>query len=229
MKKKIQFRIGSPVTLIILAVSAAILILDSFVLKGKATQTLFSCPAAKGNEIFRFTLPINYFRMIFHPLGQSGFMIFFAQSLLALSLGRQIEETYGATILLLMLIFSALVSGVLNAAFGNCTIQGLSPLIFTMILISLNGAQNKGTIYFSSTILLLLYLVFQGYLSFISKESYVDPEAGKFTNMLYQFMPVLISFAGGAAGSLFGFLCGKGQARKNKESWKDRDTTEATL
>lgn len=229
MKKNLQFRIGAPVTLIIFAISAAVLILDLFVLKGKATQVIFSCPAAKGSQIFRFTVPANYFRMILHIFGQSGFQIFFAESLLLLSLGRQIEENYGAIILPLMGIFSALVSGVLNAAFGNCIILGLSPLIFTLILLSLNGNQNKGTIYFSNLILLLLYLTFRGYLSFISQESYVNPEAGNFKNIIYKFIPVLISFAGGCAGSLFGFLCNKGRAKKNKKNWKDSDTTEVTL
>lgn len=229
MKKKLQFSIGAPVTLFIFIASLVILILDECVFKGKATQNIFSCPAAKGNAIFLFTVPLNYFRLILHPLGQSGLILFFAESALLLSLGRQAEETYGKPVLIIMVVFSSLVAGVLNACLGNCLMLGLSPIIFTLVLLSLNGFQNKGTIYLPNLILILLYLVFRVYVSLKSESAYIEQDAGKIKDLLNHCIPALISFAGGVAGSLFAFLSTKGKSSRKGRIRNNGDTTEVTL
>jgi membrane associated rhomboid family serine protease len=229
MKKKLRFSIGAPVTLFIFVATLVILILDECVFKGKATQNIFSCPAAKGESIFRFTVPINYFRLILHPFGQNGLPIFFADCALLLSLGRQSEELYGKPVLIIMAIFSSLVAGVLNACLGNCLMLGLSPLIFTLILLSLGGFKANGTVYLPNLILLILYLTFQIYLSLKSPASYAEQDAGKIKDFFNHCIPALISFAGGVAGSLFAFLSTKGKSSRKGRIRNNGDTTEVTL
>lgn len=131
-KKKINFRLkyNSPVILTYTFICLAIVILG-YITGGKSTQYLFM--------VYNTSLldPLFYFRLISHVLGHADITHFTNNFMLILLAGPMLEEKYGSKPLLIMMGFTALVTGLLNVIlFPGIALCGASGIAFMFILLS---------------------------------------------------------------------------------------------
>ncbi|MBO7639757.1 MAG: rhomboid family intramembrane serine protease [Treponema sp.] len=205
-KKKFKFLFDSPVVLTICAVSALVVIFDSFVFKGKAVANVFSCPGSHGENPFRFTNPLHYFTLLLHVFGSSGWQAFFVNTLVLLALGPQLEERYGSVMLGLMCGITVLVSGVLTACLGLQAITGTMSLVFLMIFLASLTTLSKNSLLASWTAGLVLYIAYSLYSGFQNPAVERVEGVNSFIFFMQRNVVTFINMAGGLCGSLFGFL-----------------------
>ena len=205
-KKKFKFLFDSPVVLTICAVSALVCILDSFAFKGKAVGMFFSCPMANGDDAFKFSNPIHYFRLLFHVFGSSGWQAFFVNTLALLAMEPQLEERYGSLMLGLMCGISVLVSGVLTACLGVQPIMGTMCLVFLMIFLASLTTLSKNSLLATWTAGLVVYTAYSLYSGYLNPAVPKADGANSFIFFMQRNVVTFISMAGGLCGSLFGFL-----------------------
>ncbi len=136
--------------------------------------------------------PLDYFRLISHPLGHGDWQHLLGNFSLILILGPILEEKYGSKSLAYMSLITALVTGILNIALFDTGLLGASGLVFMMILLASFTNFKSGTIPLTFILVLVFYVGNELYAIF--KEDNIS-----------QFAHIL----GGFAGSVFGFGGGK--------------------
>ncbi|MBR4004517.1 MAG: rhomboid family intramembrane serine protease [Treponema sp.] len=205
-KKKFKFLFDSPVVLTICAVSTLVFIFDTFVFKGKAVQVLFSCPMAHGENVFKFSNPLNYLNLLLHVFGSSGAPAFFVNTLLLLAMGPQLEERYGSLMLGLMCGIAVLVTGVLTACLGIQPVMGTMCLVFLMIFLASLTTLSKNSLLASWTAGLVMFTAYSLYSGFQNPAVERVEGVNSFIFFMQRNVVTFISMAGGLCGSLFGFL-----------------------
>jgi membrane associated rhomboid family serine protease len=100
-----------------------------------------------------------------------------------------LEENYGSSLLLIMMVITALVTGILNILFFRSSLMGASGVVFMMILLSSFTNFTHGEIPLTFILVLILYMGVQLFNSFNSDN-------------ISQFAHIV----GGLCGSFFGFL-----------------------
>jgi membrane associated rhomboid family serine protease len=100
-----------------------------------------------------------------------------------------LEESYGSSTLLFMIVITALVTGILNALLFNSYLLGASGVVFMMILLSSFTNFSKGEIPLTFILVLILYLGVQ-----------IFNQAG--AENISHFAHII----GGLCGSFFGFF-----------------------
>ncbi|MBP5251360.1 MAG: hypothetical protein J6Z17_02985 [Treponema sp.] len=196
-KSRIGFTFDSPLVIIFSVICAALFLLDTFVLKGKITVPFLMCPASvqEGSTVaFNFSSPLDYVKILIHIFGVKNTASFFACLLLFISLGTVLEERYGSLMLLVMILTSALVSGVLTACIGRLPLSGQEAVVLMMIFLNLITAFTKKVFPFSAVLMLLL---------FTGCDFYVQ---GDFALKVPGIICVCIDLIAGLCGSLFGYL-----------------------
>lgn len=135
--KKLSY--NSPVILSFTFLSGFVLLLNIFT-KGQANVLLFS--------VYRSSLtnPLFYVRLFGHVLGHADWNHFYSNFLIILLIGPMLEEKYGSKNMLIMIVFTALVTGILNLAFFETGLLGASGIAFMLILLSSFTNFQKGTI-----------------------------------------------------------------------------------
>ncbi len=147
------------------------------------TQAFFSV-----SNSMDFFNPIDYFRLFSHAIGHANWGHLFGNFSLILLIGPMIEEKYGSINLLIMMLLTALVTGILNVAFLSSGLLGASGIVFMLILLSSITNFQSGKIPLTFIFVVLIYLgqeVFN-----IMKLDQVS-----------QFAHII----GGVCGSIFGF------------------------
>ena len=181
--RRIQY--NAPVTLTFTFLSLAALCLTS--LAGDQFYYVFSVYKAPLSD------PLTYFRVFSHVLGHANWSHLVSNFSFILLIGPILEETYGSISLLIMIIITALVTGLINVIFFPSSLLGASGVVFMMILLASFTNFNKGEIPLTFILVLVLYLGRELFNSFGS-----SGEAGNIS----QFAHVV----GGFIGSLFGFF-----------------------
>lgn len=188
-RKSLQISYNAPVTLTFSIAAALILILDQFIFTAMI-DSLFTAPGAIGSQFaFNWKNPLDYLRLFSHVLGHKDWGHLLGNLSFILLLGPLLEERYGSKMLLLMMVTTAMVTGVLNAAFIPRGMLGASGIAFMMILLSSFTAITKNQIPLTFILVLILFLGQEVITSFGNKD-----------------IAVLAHVAGGLCGSLFGFL-----------------------
>jgi membrane associated rhomboid family serine protease len=100
-----------------------------------------------------------------------------------------LEENYGSITLLVMILITALATGILNVLLFNSYLMGASGVVFMMILLSSFTNFSQGEIPLTFILVLILYMGVQIFLSFEQDN-------------ISQFAHII----GGLCGSFFGFL-----------------------
>jgi membrane associated rhomboid family serine protease len=108
---------------------------------------------------------------------------------LILLIGPMLEENYGSVSLSVMIIITALVTGILNVLFFSTFLMGASGVVFMMILLSSFTNFTRGEIPLTFILVLALYLGSQ-----LGNSLNTD-------NISY-----FAHIVGGFCGSLFGFF-----------------------
>ena len=136
--KKISF--NSPVILGFTTVCFVVLILD-FITSGATDRLLFS--------VYRSSLmsPLTYFRFIGHIFGHANWSHFISNITIILIIGPLLEEKYGSVDIVVVIFFTALITGILNfIIFPNTMLLGASGVVFAFILLSSFASMSEGKI-----------------------------------------------------------------------------------
>jgi len=130
----LQLQYNSPLILTFFLLSLAVFFLGQWT-NGWTTMHLFC--------VYRSSLkdPLFYVRLFGHVLGHASWDHFLNNMLLLLVIGPPMEEKYGSVPLLEGIVFTALVSGVLQCAlFPRTALLGASGIVFMLIMLaSLSG------------------------------------------------------------------------------------------
>ena len=180
MLKRIKY--NSPVILTFALVSFIVLALG-YITKMASTYLLFSVYRSSLTDI------LFYFRLFGHVLGHADWSHYFNNFLVILLIGPMLEEKYGAKSMTMMIVITALVTGVLNVLLFNTALLGASGIVFMMILLGSFVNLERGKIP-------LTFIVVVGI--FIGREII----EGVFTT---DNISQLTHIVGGVCGAYFGF------------------------
>ena len=193
--KKLVIRFNAPVILTFALFSLIVLILDS-ITGGVSTSKLFC--------LYRSPLtdPLTYVRLFGHVLGHASWDHLLNNMMLLLVLGPMIEEKYGSSNTLFVILASALVVGILQMVFfPGHPLLGASGVVFAFILLASITGMEEGTIPLTLILVTLLYIGQQVLAVF-------DPKGSNVSQMAH--------IAGGVVGGGLGIVMNRlGMARRN--------------
>lgn len=186
--KKLKININSPVVLGF-ALLAGISLLLSTLSGGVTNQILFS--------VYRSPLtdPLGYLRLFTHVLGHADWNHFMGNMTLFLLLGPLQEEKYGSGTFALILLVTALATGVIHVIFfPNIRLLGASGVVFALILVSSVTGVENGKIPLTFILIASIYLGQEVY-----NALFVNDNISQFTHII-----------GGIVGAILAFSLGKG-------------------
>ena len=130
---------NSPVVLCFTAVCGIALALG-YATGGATTNAFFSVYHSSLSD------PMTWWRFIGHVFGHSGWQHFIGNIMLILVVGPMAEEKYGSGDLFVVILATALTTGIVNyICFPHVRLLGASGIVFSLILLSsITGAKNGG-------------------------------------------------------------------------------------
>lgn len=146
------FQYNSVVVLTFFFFSFIVLILNYFT-KGKSNKLLFSSYRSSPFEL------LTYIRLFTHVLGHSGWNHFKNNFLYILLIGPMIEEKYGSLNLLIMILITALSTGVINSLVSKNRVLGASDIVFMFIVLSSFVNIHSGKIPVTLILILIFYVI----------------------------------------------------------------------
>lgn len=186
-KKQALVCFDAPASLLYAIISFVIFLLSTEILP--SLTGFFSAPSAQGSEFaFNWANPFQYLRFIFHIFGNASWSVFASDLAFILLLGPQLEERFGSAVIALMMAITALVSGILNAAFSSTLLMGGTGIAFMMILLAAFTSVDRASIPLSFLFAAILFLF---------RELYHAVDTASVSNFAH--------LAGGLAGSALGF------------------------
>lgn len=181
---------NAPVALTFALLSLLALVANHFT-NGWANATLFS--------VYRCSLladPLGFFRFFGHVLGHSGYAHYIGNMVLILVLGPNLEDRFGSWNVLWAILFTALVSGLVQFLFFPSTaLLGASGIVFMMILLSSFGGVRNGAI---PTTLILVAIFYLG--GELWDAIFVRDNISQLTHII-----------GGLCGTVLGFILSSGR------------------
>lgn len=178
-----KIRYNAPVILSFSLLCLAVFIVSALV---PPLRQLFLVPGGQG---FSAGHPLDWFRLFSHALGHISWDHLLGNLSFILLLGPILEEKHGSTSLLVMILLTALVTGVVNVMFFSTGLLGASGIVFMLIvLVSITNIRS-GEIPLSFIMVALLY---------VARELFMGLSADQIAHSAH--------LIGGACGSLFGFL-----------------------
>ena len=144
----------------------------SFVLICFCAQLLNLLTGGASNRIvfsvYRSSLldPLTYVRCIGHVFGHADWEHLLNNMMYILILGPMLEEKYGSSNLIFVMLVTAIVTGIVNMVFfPKVHLLGASGIVFAMILLSSITITKEGTIPLTFILVALLYIgqqIYQG-------------------------------------------------------------------
>jgi membrane associated rhomboid family serine protease len=180
---------NSPVILTFTFIATGVLLLNSLT-SGWLIPNLFTVPGYAS-----WSNPFTYLRLFTHIAGHANWLHLFGNFTLILLIGPMLEEKYGSRLMLIMVLTTALVTGLLNIAFFSTGLLGASGVAFMLIILSSITRIKSGFI--PLTFILIVAL-------FLGKEVFDAFEQ----DSISQFAHIM----GGICGSVFGFMRGNNSA-----------------
>lgn len=191
-KRKIRVSFNSPAVLGFTIICFAALILN-WITKGWTNHMLFSVYHSS------LTNPLTYVRFIGHIFGHAGWEHFIGNIMLLLVIGPLLEEKYGTSNLIFVILTTALVTGLVNYIFfPNVQLLGASGVVFAFILLSPFTGVKEGTIPVTLILVALIYIGEQIY-----SGMFVQDNVSHLTHIL-----------GGGVGAGLGFVMHKYKMNK---------------
>jgi membrane associated rhomboid family serine protease len=135
-----------------------------------------------------------------HILGHASWEHLFGNFMLILLLGPILEERYGSLSLIVMILITALVSGLVDVALGHGTL-GASGIVFMMILLASTANIRQGEIPLTFIAVAVIYLGGEVYAGVTKSNDNVSH---------------LGHLLGGLSGAAFGFLGARGKRAETK-------------
>jgi len=178
-----RVRYNSPVILTLALASAIVLIVNQ-ITGGRFTPTLFIVSPS-----FSASNPVDWLRLVLHVVGHRDWGHLISNFSFILLIGPVLEEKYGSLPILLMMLVTALATGILNILVVKTGLYGASGIVFMLILLSSFTNIRKGEMPITFILIIALYIVRE----FINA---LNPDT----------ISQLAHIAGGICGGLFGFL-----------------------
>ncbi|MEE1087005.1 MAG: rhomboid family intramembrane serine protease [Schaedlerella sp.] len=187
MNKKLKISINSPVILGFAAISLLALILN-FVTGGTSNQEFFMTYHSS------LSSPLTYLRFITHVFGHAGWEHFIGNMTYLLLLGPLLEEKYGAKRVILVILFTAIATGLVNYIFfPGVALCGASGVCFALIILSSFTSFKDGEIPLTFILVAAIFLGQQIYEGIVLQDN--------ISNMAH--------IVGGIVGGIVGFVVNK--------------------
>jgi len=190
-----KIRYNAPVVLNYALIATLVLFLNPF-FGGTLITSWFVVP---GQGFFDTGSFLSYVRLFSHIAGHVSWEHLLGNFAIILLVGPILEEKYGSLSLLLMIIITALVTGIINSLLFEGALLGASGVAFMMILLAPFTNTKSGEIPLTFILIIALYIVKEVFQSFQS-------------NDIAEFAHI----AGGACGSIFGFIKQKHRLKELK-------------
>ena len=190
--KKLQLSFNAPVVLGFTFICVGVLILD--MITGGASTKSFFC-------VYRSSLlsPFTYIRFFGHVLGHAGWEHFFGNIMMILVVGPLLEEKYGSSNILFVILATAFVTGVINFIFfPHVQLLGASGVVFAFILLASMTSIKEGKIPLTFILVAVIYIGKQVY-----DGIFVQDNVSNLTHII-----------GGIVGSSLGYIMNKGKMNR---------------
>ncbi len=147
-----KFQYNSHITLTFVLISLAVLLLG-YITNGATTNLLFCTYKSSWSD------PLTYVRLFGHVLGHADWSHFSSDMVLFLVLGPILEEKYGLKLFLVMIVITALVSGIFYIIlYPDNVLLGASGIVFMMIVLSSAAGMKEGRIPITMILVVIIYL-----------------------------------------------------------------------
>lgn len=187
MKHKLKIVINAP-TVIGFVALMFIATLAGILTGGSATRALFSTWHSS------LLSPLTYLRFFTHVLGHSGWSHFMGNAAYILLLGPMMEEKYGSTALIKVIVITALITGVVNYIFfPNVALCGASGVVFAFIVLTSFTGFGDGEIPLSFILIAVIFIGQQVY-----EGAFVRDDISQLSHII-----------GGIVGAVIGYLWNK--------------------
>jgi membrane associated rhomboid family serine protease len=131
----------------------------------------------------------SYVGLFSHILGHANWQHLIGNFMLILLLGPILEERHGSGSLLIMILITALFTGIANLAFSNGPLLGASGIVFMMILLASTANIRGGEIPLTFIAVAVIYMGGE------IVRSFKDDQISQMAHLV-----------GGVAGAAFGFI-----------------------
>lgn len=186
-KKIVGLSFNSPVILSFTFICFIVLALD-LITAGRTTYTFFSVYRSS------FANPLTYLRMFSHVLGHANWEHLFGNMTMLLVVGPLLEEKYGSSNTLFVILATALITGLVNFFFfPGVRLLGASGVVFAFILLSSFTCSQERKIPITFILVALIYIGQQIYSAIFVKDNISN----------------LAHLLGGGVGSLLGYIMNK--------------------
>ena len=153
----------------------------------------------------RFVDGSSYLGLFSHILGHASWEHLLGNFMLILLIGPILEERHGSAALLVMMLITALVTGLMNVALSGNFLLGASGIVFMMILLASTANIREGEIPLTFIAIAVIYLGGEIYRAATS-----DDNVSRMAHLV-----------GGLAGAAFGFIGAKGKKSVSGKAMKD--------
>lgn len=150
--KKVRVSYNSPVILGFTAICFIALVLN-FLTRGLTNNLVFS--------VYHSSLmsPFTYLRFIGHIFGHANWDHFIGNIMLILVVGPMLEEKYGSKDIILVILITALVTGLVHFMFfPRIQLLGASGVVFAFILLSSFTSFQEGTVPLTFILVAVIYI-----------------------------------------------------------------------
>ncbi len=186
-RKRLRLSYNAPVVLSFVLICIGVQVLN-ILTGGASNRAVFSVYRSS------FLNPLAYVRCICHVFGHSSWDHLLGNMMYLLILGPMLEEKYGSSNMIFIMVTTALITGIVNMIFfPHARLLGASGIVFAMILLSSITITEKNTIPVSFILVAFIYIGQQVF-------------AGLFTRDNISQMAHIV---GGMVGSVLGFVMNK--------------------
>ncbi len=151
-KKRIKLSFNSPVVLGFTLICFVAFVLN-WITKGWSNDTFFS--------VYHSSLanPLTYIRFVGHIFGHANWDHFIGNIMLFLVIGPMLEEKYGSSNLIFVILSTALITGLVNYIFfPNIQLLGASGVVFAFILLTPFTSVKEGTLPLTLILVAIIYI-----------------------------------------------------------------------
>lgn len=186
-KKRVRLSLNSPAILAFVGLCLIAQVLN-IMTKSASNIAIFS--------VYRSSLlnPLTYVRCVCHVFGHADWNHLIGNMMYILILGPMIEEKYGTSNTIFVMVATALATGIINMVFfPGVRLLGASGIVFAFVLIASITTKEDKTIPVTFILVALLYIGQQIYEGVVAKDN----------------ISQMAHIVGGVVGSLLGFIMNK--------------------
>lgn len=191
-KRRVKISFNSPAILGFTIICFVALVLG-YVTKDASTNAVFS--------VYRSSLlnPLTYVRLVGHVFGHANWDHFIGNIMLILIVGPLLEEKYGTSNIIFVILTTAIVTGVVNCIlFPHTRLLGASGVVFALVLLSSFTSIKEGEIPLTFILVAVIYLGQQVYDGIFIRDNVSN----------------LTHIIGGIVGASLGYIMNKGKMNR---------------